>query len=280
MISIDSDKCTKCNLCSKVCTKKVISPGPVIDPAKNMFCIKCGHCYAVCPSEAITVLEFKDVAKDESTREPVSPDHLMNLIRHRRSLRFYKSEPVSREHLEKIVEAAAYAPSAKNMRRIKAYVYTDPQVIAQINGRLPEHYKKLLKIFAMPGFPLIWRWLGHSPGMLEAYRNDFKRITEDPEYQVLHHTPTLMVFTAPMKDPMSTADGWIAAQTATIFAETLGAGTCYNGYLVIAASKDKTLKEIMKISANEHVVSAITMGYPAMTFKRSAARKPMRATFI
>lgn len=280
MISIDSNKCTKCNLCSKVCTKKVISPGPTIDPAKNMFCIKCGHCYAVCPSEAVTVLEFKDAARNESPREPMSPDHLMNLIRHRRSLRFYKPEPVSREHLEKIIEAASYAPSAKNMHRIKAYVYTDPQTIGQINDRLPEHYKKLLKIFAMPGFPLIWRWIGQSPAMLEAYRNDFKRITEDPEYRVLHHTPTLMAFTAPTKDAMSVADGWIAAQTATMFAETLGVGTCYNGYLVVAASKDKTLKATMKIPANEHVIASMTMGYPAMTFKRSAARKPMRAVFI
>jgi nitroreductase/NAD-dependent dihydropyrimidine dehydrogenase PreA subunit len=280
MISIDSNKCTKCNLCSKVCTKKVISPGPTIDPQKNLFCIKCGHCFAVCPSQAITVLEFKDAADTQPPRESILPEQLMSLIKYRRSIRFYKPEPVSREHLEKIIEAAAHAPSAKNMHRIRAYVYTDPQVIAQINARLPEHYKKLLKLFALPGFSAIWRLMGQPPAMLEAYRNDFKRITSDPGYQVLHHTPTLMVFTAPAKDAMSVADGWIAAQTATMFAETLGVGTCYNGYLVVAASKDKTLKSTMKVPANEHIIAAMTMGYPTMTFRRAASRKPMRTVYV
>jgi nitroreductase/NAD-dependent dihydropyrimidine dehydrogenase PreA subunit len=282
MINIDEGKCTKCNLCVKVCTKGVIKPGPEIDPARNRFCINCGHCYAVCPSQAISVAEFKDVRTAELQDLTVQPDAEMALLKRRRSVRHYKPEPVSREHLEQIIEAASNAPSAKNTRNVKAYVYTDKALIERIARQTPAHYKKLLKIFKLPGFPLIWRQMGYPAEKLEAYRKDFVRLTtakpdEDP---ILHHTPTLIVFAAPQKDAMTIADGWIAAQNAVIFAETLSVGSCYNGYLTIAANKDKNLKALMQIPPQEHVISALTLGYPAVNFRRAAPRKTMTTRWL
>ncbi len=279
MIIIDEKKCTKCNLCHKVCTKGVIQPGPTIDSVKSFFCMNCGHCYAVCPQGAINLGGVS--AGDGESRPAISSADMMNLLKFRRSGRFYKPEPVSREHLQRIIEAASVAPSAKNLHRVKAYVYTDQQIIEQINQGISEHFRKLLKLFAVPGFPLIWKLLGFPPKLLKVYKNDFQRIAYPAsDYSILHNTPTLLVFTVPNKDEMSVADGWIAAQNAVIYCETIGVGACYNGYLSVAAGKHKNLKSTMRIPAKEHVISALTLGYPTVTFRRPAPRRVMETIFI
>jgi nitroreductase/NAD-dependent dihydropyrimidine dehydrogenase PreA subunit len=278
MINIDKSKCIKCNLCGKVCPDGIIGPGPEVSAVRNLTgCIRCGHCYAVCPTDAIMVIGFKDFCPVTLKSTPaVEAEGLMVLLKGRRSVRRYKDEPVSREHLEKIITAASVAPSATNSRIVRAYVYTDAQVIEKIARRVPDFYKKLLKLFKLPGFPLIWKMLGYPPGKLEAYKGDFRQIAEDREFKILHHTRTLLVFTAPSKDEMAVADGWIAAQNAVVYAETIPVATCYNGYLSVAANKDKGLKSLLKIPSHEYVVSALTLGYPDIEFKRDAPRKTMR----
>ncbi len=282
MISIDDSKCVKCNLCVKVCTKRIISPGPEVAGEKNWFCIKCGHCFAVCPTGAITVMEHRDFEKVDIAATRPSAEQLMDLVKRRRSVRRYQPQAVSKEHLDLIIEAASNAPSAKNTRHLRAYVYTDADLIRQIARRTPEFYKKLLKIFRIPGFSLVWRKMGYPTGTLDAYRKDFEHLAfpKDVTDPVLHEAPTLIAFTAPRKDDMSIADGWIAAQTAVLFAESISVGTCYNGYLSIAANKDKVLKSLMKIPPNEHVISAITLGYPDVRFRRYVPRKRMRTAYI
>ncbi len=282
MINIDSQKCIKCNLCSKVCPDGIIEAGPTVSAEKNMaWCIRCGHCFAVCPTEAITVIGFKGFSPIAVKPEPVvGAEPMMELLKSRRSGRRYKNEPVSREHLEKILEAASAAPSATNARIVRAYVYTDEELIRRISRQVPEFYKKLLKLFRLPGFSFIWKLLGYPPGQLAAYTADFRHIAEDREFKILHHTRTLLVFTTPTKDEMAVADGWIAAQNAVVYAETIPVATCYNGYLSVAANKDKVLKAMMKIPAREYVVSALTLGYPDISFKRDAPRKTMRTFWI
>jgi nitroreductase/NAD-dependent dihydropyrimidine dehydrogenase PreA subunit len=282
MINIDSQKCVKCNLCHKVCPAEVIGPGPVVSAEKNVaWCIRCGQCYAVCPTEAITVIGVKDFSPIAVKPEPpVGAAQMMDLLKGRRSVRRYKDEPVSREHLEKIIEAASVAPSATNSRIVRCYAYTDAELIDKIARRMPEFYKKLLKLFKLPGFSFIWKLLGYPPGQLTAYTEDFRQIAEDREFKILHHTRTLLVFTTPTKDEMAVADGWIAAQNAVVYAETVLVATCYNGYLSVAANKDKVLKSILKIPAREYVVSALTLGYPDITFKRDAPRKLMRTVWV
>jgi nitroreductase/NAD-dependent dihydropyrimidine dehydrogenase PreA subunit len=277
MIMIDQNKCTRCNRCVKVCTKNILKTGPAIDTSRNQYCLNCGHCFAVCPSQAITITGYENIQPTALSDIKVDSESLMDLFKRRRSVRQYKSEPVTREHLEKIIEAASNGPSAKNNRNVKAYIYTDTAFIQQISRRLPVFYQKLLKIFKMPGFSFIWRKMGFPPEKLEAYRQDFVRLLSAKEDQdfFLHHAPALVVFTATRKDEMTVADAWIAAQNAVTFAQTLGVGTCYNGYLSIAAAKDKFLKSMMNIPKNEHVLAAITLGYPAVSYLRYAPRKNM-----
>jgi ferredoxin len=57
-IFIDQDLCTRCGICSAVCSARIIDPVdenalPRVADAKAGMCIRCGHCEAFCPSQAL-----------------------------------------------------------------------------------------------------------------------------------------------------------------------------------------------------------------------------------
>src|SRR5690349_17128760 len=52
----------------------------------------------------------------------IDPESLYALMRKRRSIRKYKSSPVPKDVLERILEAASWAPSGKNMQNWRFFV--------------------------------------------------------------------------------------------------------------------------------------------------------------
>ena len=55
-----------------------------------------------------------------------------DVIKKRRSIRSYKSDPVPEESIQRIAEAVYFAPSACNMKPWKINLVTDPELRAQI----------------------------------------------------------------------------------------------------------------------------------------------------
>ena len=50
----------------------------------------------------------------------------LECIKTRRSVRKFTDAPITREELQQVVEAAAYAPSWKNTQTVRYLVVTDP----------------------------------------------------------------------------------------------------------------------------------------------------------
>lgn len=50
MLTISSDKCIQCNLCSLLCPTEAIENGSI----DNSRCLFCGECQKNCPENAIT----------------------------------------------------------------------------------------------------------------------------------------------------------------------------------------------------------------------------------
>jgi formate hydrogenlyase subunit 6/NADH:ubiquinone oxidoreductase subunit I len=74
-IIVDQDRCTGCNICSKICPISVVDPAdenhlPKVKEAKASSCVNCGHCEVFCPSGALT-LNFALLEKGARTIEPV-----------------------------------------------------------------------------------------------------------------------------------------------------------------------------------------------------------------
>jgi len=57
---------------------------------------------------------------------------VFDAIKERRSIRRYKGEPIQKDDIEKMVEAARLAPSAKNLQPWKLIIVQDPKVLEEL----------------------------------------------------------------------------------------------------------------------------------------------------
>ncbi|NPV08681.1 MAG: 4Fe-4S binding protein [Anaerolineae bacterium] len=276
MIAINLSRCTHCNRCYLACPDGIIQRGPALTAALAL-CVRCGACYAVCPEAAITVLGFEGVATPEvSGSPPVNPDAMMTLLEERRSRRLYTGEPVSREHLQGMIRAASLAPSSQNRRPVTAHVYQDSTAISAIRESTLAYCRQLYTLARLPGFGLLWRLTGRPPDQLPLLLGNLEHVlAPDEEHDpLLHHAPTILAFTVPRGDAEAVGDAWIATQNAVVYAEALGVGTCYNGF-VAAAAASRAVRQAMGLAKGERVVTVLTVGYPSMTYIRRAPRKTM-----
>lgn len=62
----------------------------------------------------------------------------LQLILNRRSIKEYRPRPVSRQHLEAIVECGRHAPSGMNRQQTTFYVITDPELLSAITRLVSE----------------------------------------------------------------------------------------------------------------------------------------------
>lgn len=281
MITIDPTACTHCNRCYLACPDGIITRGPDLIPDAEVLCTRCGACYAVCPEAAITVLGLEDVPTPPvSDPPPVGPDAMMTLLAQRRSRRAYSAEPVSRDHLEAIIRAASLGPSSQNRRPVSAHVYQDPEAISRIRQATLAYCRQLQTLSRLPGFALLWRLTGRPPDQLPLLRGNLRHLLSpdnegDP---LLYNAPALLAFTVPRGEAEAVGDGWIAAQNAVIYAETIGVGTCYNGF-VAAAAGTQGVRRALGLPRGENVVAVLTLGYPRTTYLRQAPRRTMPTTW-
>lgn len=282
MIEIDKEKCTGCNLCVSACIGGPIYEGPEVKDNGGILCVECGHCYAICPEHAISLTGFEGFQSHELPETPpVDGPAMMALLRGRRSGRMYKTEPVSREHVQELIEAASLAPSAHNSHLTRAYVCYDEDAISRIRVCAIGYYRKLVRYFELPGFPLIWRLMGLDPEELEVLKYAFKGLWESDKNDdiLLYGTKTLLTFTAPKRNAMAFGDAWIAAQNAVDYAEAIAVSTCYNGFLMHAAGHDRSLRKAMGIPRGEKVAVVLNLGYPKRRYRRAAPRRIMETTW-
>ncbi len=119
-ITIDPEKCNRDGICVKACPTAVIeltSSDELPTPVKDFkeYCLACGHCVAVCPTGAFSLDWLKTGQCAAISKELVlHREAAEQFLRSRRSIRNFKDKPVEREKLEKLLEIACFAPSAKN----------------------------------------------------------------------------------------------------------------------------------------------------------------------
>jgi ferredoxin len=269
MISIDADKCLKCNTCTQYCPAGLIREGPELGEETIRYCVSCGQCFAVCPAEAISVVGCKDIKIPPfSETHGVSSDAVETLLRRRRSIRHYKAGPVSRIDMEKILEAASLVPSAHNWRKTKAYVCSNHKVISQIHAGVTDYYRRLMQLAASAGMKL-------PEEIPEEIKFAIDRLVVNPPAGTDHlfwDAETLLVFTSTYPHPLCIGDAWMASFAAVIYAATIKVGTCYNGFLIMGLNDDVSIKTLMGIPESEVVVTALTLGY----FEEKHLRYPPR----
>jgi len=289
LISIDERKCTQCGLCVALCVRRILEKSGksirVIDPAS---CNYCGHCKAVCPNNApvfsrLDSGEFEGLSKKEKL--PQASDFL-RFLRKRRSLRLYRNKPVEMEKLKMILEAGRFAPTGGN-RQLCEYVVVRgrkalDRVVTLALRVLQEEGRKIkdaLERQRRTGETLPDEYLGRQiyPEVWERMVRKWK----EGEDRLFYHAPVLILVHL-LKGATSTpeVDSALAGMQMVLMAETLGLGTCFNGFLVSALEKSGKLREALKIPSDHQVAVAFTIGYPNVKFRRLVARNPARVEWL
>ncbi len=290
---IERNLCTGCNLCVIDCPKRVLA----LDNNKKAFiiregCIECSHCYAICPEEAVSCpgLEspsFQTFTCEEklTAGEEISPASLLNLVRSRRSVRNYRDREVDRNTLLDLLEAARQAPSGSNDQQWYFTVVPTRSGVEELAGGIRAFFEKLNRMASNPlirygsipfmGKALLNYYREYMPTVMEAIRD-----AEGGDDRLFHGAPALILIHSPRSGSTPREDAQYAGYIMTLMAHTLGMGSCFIGYAVEAMNREPALKQIVGIPAGHRVDTVLALGYPSVSYRRPALRKPLQIHYI
>jgi len=262
---IDQQKCIGCGLCTKDCLRGCLEVQNGHAVAVNNMCFYCGHCVAVCPTGAIAIPELQMERVEELNGVSMDPHQLQLFMSGRRSIRHYQKRPVEREKLEEILETGRMTPTASNLQNLRFVVIQDqlPEIRTQVVETLYQNADAVAK----------------EKGN-RLYKERFIKMREDLAWgkdMLFYDAPALVVV---IEQGYSVVNGALAASRMELTAAALGLGICYNGFFVFATEKDPALREKLGCSRHDNIAAAFTVGYPDITFCRTAPRLPVRAKWM
>ena len=265
VIGIDKEKCSNCKQCILECGRGYFSvkeDKEVVFNENLKTCNICGHCIAICPEDAIITKDLDDVETFvgiDSPQDIVDYDKIYKLFRAHRSIRHYKSKKIPKELIEKVFEAMRYAPSASNARSWRYVILSDSEKITALSDEIVKAQYRYM------GFP-----------SAEAAVKYFKSTGRG----VFYNAPHLIVLYYRIVEKntvmlgLRANDAGIALTYGMLAAESLGLGTCWIGMIQGAIPMNKEILNVIGIRGM--VLGAFTMGYPAVKFRRTAPRPPLR----
>jgi nitroreductase/NAD-dependent dihydropyrimidine dehydrogenase PreA subunit len=268
-ILVDQDLCTRCGICSVVCTMGVIDPAdentlPKVQAAKAGMCIRCGHCEAYCPSQALLLND----RPDDKVPLPggagtIAPDELGYYLKKRRSVRSFTKNPVPKEKILEILEIARYAASGGNGQPVEWIVVHDPKQVKRIAGLTIEWMKTLVS----SNHPMS----SYIPVLVGAWERGSDVICRGAPHLLFAHIPE--------GNPMAQTDAIIALTHFDIAAPAFGIGTCWAGFVAMAAVSYKPLQKELGIPEGRISAYAMMFGNPQYKIYSIPPRKPLQVAW-
>lgn len=291
-ITIDADICTRDGLCARACMRGILRQDekgtvPALDEFHLPHCYGCGQCVAICPSGALSHSGFPEgsVRPVDAERLP-GYDHLMELIRSRRSKRLFKDEPVERTDIEKLLEAARFAPSGHNEQTTEFIVVRDKAVIDRIGDATAAALEKMGKQYQNPIAKTVMRaTLGQRKSSylfeLAPELTGLASLYEEGTDWIIRGAPTLMLFCADSAgDFFARVNANLALHNVAMAAETVGVGCFYAGFVVLAADRGNEVGRLVGLPETHEIYGALAMGYPRLKFNKWPERNPAQVAWV
>ena len=264
-LKVNESTCASCGQCVKVCPMNIIALDESGHPYKRSGgadCMDCGHCAAICPVGAITSMLAPAVGPLVSIEQPVARDtedkhddgtDFLSFMKNRRSCRSFQKRSVPWELIERALDAARYAPSAKNTQPVEWTVVTDEAAIGNLAKTLHEKGRS-------------------NPELAKRYA--FVDEGEDP---IFRGAPILVAVHSDPKNVLFPGDGIIAATSFDLAAQALGLGTCWSGTAFSAAD---SVKKLARIPDHHNLHAVFMLGFPMPKWHGLPERKPLRVNRI
>jgi nitroreductase/NAD-dependent dihydropyrimidine dehydrogenase PreA subunit len=288
-IRIDENLCKRCGTCTFTCPQVIFQQeerGAVPELARVESCMHCGQCVAVCPQGAISHSDYP-----EGTVQPVRPDylpsydHVLELVRSRRSRRHFREKDVEREVIEKVLDAARFAPSEHNAQGTEFVVIQDRDIIHEIGVLTVRYYDTLVKRLGTPVGRAMFRLVAGKRGVetvlelapeIAGLVSLFNRGTD----LILREAPVLLFACADTAGGFPAISASLALQNAALAAETLGLACFYPGFVVRAGMRDDSIARFISLPETHGIYGGLAMGYPRVRFRKWPERNPARVTWL
>ena len=261
-LMIDVEECIACGQCKSVCIRDNIEIDEVAyETGSN--CFECGHCMAICPTKAITLKIFKGrenrIAEYNPNEIPVDYDDLLDFLKQRRSMRWFKKKKIDKDTFNKLIEGAYYSPSAQNQQDVEFVV---------LDKKLNDFMK-------------------HVYDIIKVEEEEFFRIKEFGEYlrdnSTKQYHPLLWSGHQLILTFSSDKTSAVIANTRMeLLAYSLGLGGFYSLFILKADEIDheKLMEFFPNIDKNKHMYSAFIIGYPKKRFRRTIPHKEIKVNYM
>ncbi|MBZ5702377.1 MAG: nitroreductase family protein [Acidobacteriia bacterium] len=177
---------------------------------------------------------------------------VMEAIRERRAVRDYTGARIERATVERLIQAAILAPSARNLQPWAFAALLDCE---RIGG-----YAKRAKSWLLANFAQT------------AYDESLRKMVEDPNFVMFYHAPALLLVLAKSSDAQAAEDCCVAAENLMLAARAEGLGTCWIGLARPWLNLPSTKAEL-KLPESFQVVAPIVLGHPK-TWPEAHGRNP------
>jgi len=271
LLIVDETRCKKDKICVIECPFGILEMDvtkgyPQLTLGGEVICNACGHCVAVCPHDA---LHHKYVPIDESPIVvkdlAITDAQAIQFLRSRRSIRRFKDKPVEKEKIQRLIETARYAPTARNAQLLEWVVITDKaelKALAKLTVDWIRH--DLERDPEQPRAP-------YFPLMVAAWDagNDM----------ILRDTPALIIASAPKESAFGLVDLTLALSYLELMAPTLDLGTCWAGLLEGALLHWPPARGALGLSDDRPYHYPMMLGYPVAHYLRLPQRRRPKITW-
>ncbi|MBL7971478.1 MAG: nitroreductase family protein [Prolixibacteraceae bacterium] len=274
---INLERCTRCLRCVNDCPAGAITieTGEIADT-----CIQCGHCVAICPEMAVKP-DFGDVFLLQPYT--VTPKDFRNLTSGIRSCRSFLSKDIQDSVLLQLVDNMKHYPSASNARPLQITVVRSKEKVKLLNDLTEEALIRMFSLISSPWVSPFLRIFVPSVNIskIRRYKNNFIERKKENDSQICYHAPAVLLFHGEVsKTGMAEADANIWAAYTSIYANSMGLGTCFNGFIVKAMGKRSKLNPLFKIPSDHQVYASLLVGYPKVKFRNEASRQSPVVVFL
>ena len=182
---------------------------------------------------------------------------VIETIKSRKSVRKYNDRQVEKDKLDAILEASMYAPSAQNHQSWHYTVIQNKELLEKLNSVIKEisknsPYEKVRKLVSLENF------------------------------NVFYGAPTVVIVSYDESGLMPTTDIALSSQNIMLAAESLGIGTCWNGFIsqLFMSELADEYKELLGIPEGFTPSHGIVMGYTDIKSSNRQARKENKINYI
>jgi len=174
-------------------------------------------------------------------------ERVLQVIHERRAVRSYTDEPVDDGTIDRLLDAATWAPSAVNVQPWAFGIIRD-------RARL-ERYAERARAIYLSDPPA-----GELASMPRPMLETLRAFVSAPGYDMFHGAPALITIYATTAEGVT--DCFLAAENLMLAASAMGLGTCPIGLALPLMNQDD-MKHELGVPANATAALPIVVGSPA-----------------